>query len=106
MNSLPKQKKGMQTAELNAHQAHMNIFQITKIINVGVTKIKKLLTSTTGNKVELEEALTKMSCGSKKISVIQKHETLGVWVLNVNGMPVAVDAKEAKKLITKLKHKM
>ena len=54
----------------------------------------------------LEEALAKMSCGSKKISVMQKHTTLGVWVLNVNGIPVAVDAKEAKKLITKLKHKM
>ena len=56
--------------------------------------------------MKLEEALTKMSCGSKKISVMQKHESLGVWILNVNGMPVAVDAKEAKKLITKLKHKM
>ncbi len=56
--------------------------------------------------MKLEETLSKMSCGSKKIIVIQKHELLGVWVLNVNGMPVAVDAKEAKKFITKLKHKM
>ena len=56
--------------------------------------------------MNLEEALTKMSHGSKKISVLQKHDLLGVWVLNVNGMPVAVDAKEAKILITKLKHKM
>ena len=84
----------------------MNIFQIIKIINAGAIKIKKLLTSTPRNKMKLEEALSKMSCGSKKISVMQKHEALGVWILNVNGMPVAVDAKDAKKLITKLKHKM
>jgi len=56
--------------------------------------------------MKLEEALTKISYGSKKISVMQKHKVLGVWVLNVNGMPVAVDAEEAKALITKLKHKM
>lgn len=56
--------------------------------------------------MKLEEALAKMSCGSKKISVMQKHDALGVWILNVNGMPVAVDAKEGKDLIKKLKHKM
>ena len=52
--------------------------------------------------MKLEEALNKISFGSKKIKVMKKYKALGVWVLDVNGMPIAVDAKEAKKLFINL----